>query len=446
MLNQETITESVMCLNNHHIITSDDVPANSGLNFTYRALEHFYDVVDHPDFESDDYRMIYEILRRQLKKVCFGDYLKRFLYQQAGMTGSYADIPQKEYVDLICRTFDERYSPCAFKPTTATLRNLAKNWLEQQTVSRDTVLILGFGLGMSIDEVNDFFTKALQETRINPKDPHEVICWYCFSFGFGFAKYKQLMDLYVKRSAGILSPNLLNSTVKMYNNLRKVTDEEQLLSYLYQLPMHEGSIRQSYDGRKQFDKLYMQTCEHVARIMTEAEQDSSHIMYERAADAPLRDNGVRKVTDGGNVKKKYTAEDVSQRDIEQILYAAIPSDGKGNGNLKSMKESGLYSRFGTKRLTRQHINQILTGKEPVTRYDLLTLHFFVFSQRDDLPCIITKRMQMYLESAGFMLAESGMGEYYIANPYECFLLMCVVSQDPLGTFSDVWEASYQRAE
>ena len=35
-----------------------------------------------------------------------------------------------------------------------------------------------------------------------------------------------------------------------------------------------------------------------------------------------------------------------------------------------------------------------------------------------------------------------LGELYISNPYECFVLMCILSEDPLGPYADVWEKSY----
>ena len=36
-----------------------------------------------------------------------------------------------------------------------------------------------------------------------------------------------------------------------------------------------------------------------------------------------------------------------------------------------------------------------------------------------------------------------MGELYIQNPYECFLLICMLAEDPLGTYADVVERSYE---
>jgi len=36
-----------------------------------------------------------------------------------------------------------------------------------------------------------------------------------------------------------------------------------------------------------------------------------------------------------------------------------------------------------------------------------------------------------------------MSEIYIVNPYECFLLMCLLTDCPLAVFADIWEMSYE---
>ena len=47
--------------------------------------------------------------------------------------------------------------------------------------------------------------------------------------------------------------------------------------------------------------------------------------------------------------------------------------------------------------------------------------------------------------ANAMLEKCDMGPVYPVNPYENFLMMCILSVDPIGTFSDVWELSYSEA-
>ena len=45
-----------------------------------------------------------------------------------------------------------------------------------------------------------------------------------------------------------------------------------------------------------------------------------------------------------------------------------------------------------------------------------------------------------------VLKKSDMEEIYLVNPYEIFIVMCMLSDDPIGTFSDVWEKSYAVGE
>ena len=45
-----------------------------------------------------------------------------------------------------------------------------------------------------------------------------------------------------------------------------------------------------------------------------------------------------------------------------------------------------------------------------------------------------------------ILKKCGMSEIYIVNPYECFLLMCLLTDCPLAVFSEIWEKSYEEGE
>ena len=93
-------------------------------------------------------------------------------------------------------------------------------------------------------------------------------------------------------------------------------------------------------------------------------------------------------------------------------------------------------------MNRQHISEILDGKGQITRYDLITLSFLVcYHQRDQFDSRL-ERYSHFVETTNDYLEKSDMGPLYPVNPYECFLMMCILSEDPVGTFSDVWEMSY----
>ena len=112
-------------------------------------------------------------------------------------------------------------------------------------------------------------------------------------------------------------------------------------------------------------------------------------------------------------------------------------------DLKKMSASILSRHFAQKRLSRQRIRQILNGKSPVERYDLITLEFFILSQRmeNEKP---KERYECFLREIRQILSECSMGEIYLVNPYESFILMCLLTDCPLAVFSEIWEMSYER--
>ncbi len=166
------------------------------IDFTDAAWESLYDAVDDTQFLEKDAQLIYNSLKHRLKIISFGDYLKRYIYQKAGLTEPFAEVPLKEYQLIIRSAFLDNHTPPSFTPTTAKLSALSKNWLTQQTVKRNVVFLLGFGLNMSVDDVNLFLTKAPREQEINPKNPFEAICWYCYHKQYNYLKFEKLWQIY----------------------------------------------------------------------------------------------------------------------------------------------------------------------------------------------------------------------------------------------------------
>ena len=139
-------------------------------------------------------------------------------------------------------------------------------------------------------------------------------------------------------------------------------------------------------------------------------------------------------------KKIWKPENISASDLEKVICSGIPINKMGN--LKKMSASILAKHFSQKRFSRQRITNILNHKFPVERFDLLTLEFFIVSQEmeDDDPY---DRYHHFIEEAQRILKKCGMSEIYIVNPYECFLLMCLLTDCPLAVFSEIWEMSYE---
>ena len=422
---------------------------NSSTEFTDNAWDVMYDAVDSTYFKDEDADLIYNVLRKKLRFISFGDYLKRYIRRNAGLTAPPKDVTIKEYQEVIKLAFFDTHTPCSFEPTTAKLSALSKNWLTQQTVRRKVVFLLGFGLSMSVDNVNEFLTKGLREQGINAKDPFEVICWYCYKNHYGYFKFEELWKTFCSMPIDtsfeqLNSPDL---TVSTRNTIKNIRSESALLSFVSKLKTPDDRPRLSVTARKCFDELFEQAKAIAARMYNEEEerlhedevsQYRSRLMRnERISDNELRLRIARKKEQ----RKIYTTEDITESDLEHIISSAIPKDR--HGNLTPGKASKLNAQFAGKRFSRQHISDILSGKAEVNRFDLITLNFFVYSQTDELRYNAKKRYSEFVDSTNKILEMCYLGELYISNPYECFVLMCILTQDPLGTYADVWEMSYE---
>lgn len=418
-------------------------------DFTEAAWKSLYDAVDDTVFLEQDAEVIYDALKHRLKFISFGDYLKRYIYLKAGLEEPFADVPLKEYQLIIKSAFSDNHTPQSFTPTTAKLSALSKNWLTQQTVKRNVVFLLGFGLNMSVEDVNLFLTKALREPEINPKNPFEVICWYCYKNKYNYLKFEKLWELYNNTPANSLDMGRIYSehTIGVRNSMFSVHDDATLIAHISKLKTSDNVSRISITARECFDSLYNEACDLIAELYNHSEsEEHTEALYEYQDKLSRSDRlydfeKIERIKKFRDEKRTFTREDITESDIEHIICAAIPTDR--HGNLTLSKASKLNEQFAGKRFSRQRIGEILSGNAEITRFDLITLNFFVFSQKLNVYPEAKQRYTQFLESTNNILEKCFMGNLYIQNPYECFVLMCILSLDPLGTYADVWELSYE---
>lgn len=379
--------------------------------FTRKAAQRFRQVISLDSFEDEDADVIFHYLYKEMELVSFGDYLKRYIYERAELEEPFGEVPHEVYRDIIVESFKETYTPKAMSPTSTKLPALVNNWLNQASVKRETVFLLGFGLRMTVEDVSDFLTKVLREQDFDFQDPAEVIYWYCYCNHLGYRRAEE----YKERYEG-LKPAQKKSGEVVYGGGLCLDNEERLLDYLAYLkggredPMSESSLP---------FQTFMRLLERAKEIIA--------AMYQK--DEEERKRG-----------KVWRPEDITPSDVEKVICSGIPINDMGN--LKKMSASILAKHFSQKRFSRQRITNILNHKFPVERFDLLTLEFFVISQEMEEEDPYT-RYRCFVEEVQEILHVCKMGELYIVNPYECFLLMCLLTDCPLAVFSEIWEKSYE---
>ncbi len=420
----------------------------SPAQFTPKSEETFYAVVDNPNFFQQDADLIYQALLEQLKPISFGKHLQRYIYRQAGITQPFDQVPLSDYQDIIAESFENRGVPVSFRPTKARIRAIAKNWLTQQTVSRDAVLLMGFGLRMNLADVEELLIKGLQETRLNRKDPREIVCGYCYAHGLGYYKYESLMDQAQALSeAGMETPSLREDAGSgRHTSLDELQDEQELMAYLASVMNARGEMRPDQEARNQLMLLYRQAQATVVAMEEAAELEAANLENEsrgaRKSEGGQESRPLKRIRQPQAPERRKDPAEITPADIEQVLQASIPRDV--HGNLIPMKKSTLSSSLRGRRFSRQRMEELLMDRTPATRYDLLMLLFFVYSQKKKTESNL-QYYRGFLEEGNRILERCGMGPIYTANPFECFLLMCILSEDPLGTYADVMEKSYREA-
>jgi len=419
------------------------------LEFTRGMEEKFYDVVDLSAFRDENPEMIFECLEKQMRLIPFGDYLKRYIFVKAGFEGHYNEIDIKEYQSIIVDSFRENFTPKSFEATTAKLSALAKNWLTQAAVKRSVAFLLGFGLNMSVKDVSAFLVKAQRERDFNFKDPFEIICWYCIKNNCKFPKMMQLQKMYEEIDAESGGAFFSDRTIGVRDTFQNAKDDGTLLRLLSMMKSAAGNSEFSVTGQQWFEELYLKSRQIIAGCYNDDEEEkiSEKIQKYRSelsgSDKFSDEEKQRRVNKIRSEKKTWTADEITEGDIEKFLCCGVPVDN--NGNLLKFSVSKLAKHFGNKRFSRQHIHDILVKKTAIDRFDLITLNFFIFSQDETITNNKTRYIR-FIDDTNRILNECSMGELYVANPYECFLLMCVLSDYPLASYAEVLEKSYESAE
>ena len=129
--------------------------------FTKKATQRFRQVVSLESFEDEDANVIFHYLYKEMELVSFGDQLKRYIYERAGLEEPFAEVSTETYREIALDSFQETRTPKSMNPTSTKLPALLNNWLSQASVKRETVFLLGFGLKMTTEDVSHFLTSRL---------------------------------------------------------------------------------------------------------------------------------------------------------------------------------------------------------------------------------------------------------------------------------------------
>ena len=375
--------------------------------FTRKVRHQIFKVVNTETFEDMPSEDIFRFLYKDMSIVSFKDYLKRYLYERAGIEEPFAEVDDRMWQEIIMSSFEENNAPHSFEPTSTRWKATVSNWLNSDRVRRATVFLLGFGLRMRDDDVTDFLTKVLEEDDYHMDDPDEVIWRYCFHHDLPYAQAVRLKELEEK-----LQPVPLGSMTSE----EILQNEDSLLCYLAGIKNLKQSEPKNNCSTVCFEELYESCKRIIVQIYNSDEEEK-----------PEKE------------RKQWTCADIGAADLEKMLCSGIPVNE--SGNLIKANKSLLNRHFQNYRPSRQRIDGILKGQAAPDRYDLITLCFFIHAQNEELSG--EQRLVGFLQDINTLLTKCSMYEIHPTNPYEAFILICILSDCPLAVYGDIWEMAYE---
>ena len=386
------------------------------LAMTMRAARQANQIYFSDDFlNGEEAKGIFKTFSKNIVPLSFGEQLKRYVYIKAELTEPFDEGPDSVYREIITSSFHYTHTPKSFHETGTRFSAIVNNWLRQNSVTRENVFLLGFGLSMPVDDVSMFLKDVLMQQDFNLNNPEEAIYKFCLEKGYPAGRAISFVEEYATLEADPDAVVFDNRTMSAHNKFNNINSDEALIAYLKRLKYNNREYPFSYTAKNEFVSLLGEVKEEIA-----AQRNEEH-----------------------DAAKRVTASDISDGDVEQTINNGSPIDAKGN--LAKASASMLKKSFANMRLSRQRIGKILNDKAAVSRSDLINLKFYLASRRT-LDMDPVDRYYHFIDDTNQMLKKCYMGELNIKNPYEAFVLLCLLTDDPMAIFSEVWEQSFERAE
>ncbi len=424
-------------------------------------------------YEAENCVDLIERINEISKFYPFGSYVRRYLYRNylpKTIDQPFRKIKESVFLEELKQLLQEYKKTNPSFPVT---NQILKTWIslkENNNITRRSVLRMAFLLQMSLEDASYFLKNVLGEQQIQCKDAWEAICGYCFKTKKKYYEAEALYDEFKKRYAANLNEYLSQLDRVKYTAdvnsalLNAETDQEFLdrlmLEPFYQLDLIKeillGSDEQLRDQiLSVFSVSYEKEVKELKKIIAsekEAEKLVDKNQRRRQTNA-AKSKLERKLGAMYPVLTEYsvTAFKLFQENYDKI-QTRLNSPKEAQAAVANELELLLTEKIKTlfckkisdKKLTPDRISKLLNKQMKVDRKDLIKTELFLKAEQMNEEKYWKPREEYYdcfQQEIDYKLRLCGMAELNMANPYDCFVMLCFCSDDPYELYQDVMEAS-----
>lgn len=326
------------------------------------------------------------------------------------------------------------------------LEQFLKNWQEklekqgyqfmrstkESATVRNIAFHLAFALNMKVTLLKDILLKCLLQQTFNPKNHKECIYWYCLTNKISYAQMRSdYLDHYNSEAfdekyrysieTGIANDHTL-TLIGDIGEMRKKSKEE-FLRYLWRLKYTENLIAE--ERPTEFGKI---PDERVLKRSTPSEVYWDNIICFVAEE------------DSATVENPPLEEEYAAR--FPVIWKQRRRECYENNQDPLMDDSILKELFFGLDYTKRGTESRKWNNVDMSRTEIIATYFIAQCTRNparDLPR--TRLRRAFQKEVGEGLVNSGLRPFYLGAPFELFIILCFLHEDPFCYFMASWEAA-----
>lgn len=417
--------------------------------FTKEAREFIFGADEEWDFQN----ISSPALQRKIMDVetkSFVDYIRKYIYWKVfkEQGRKFEDIKDAEYVSVAKQAFID--NNMINRMSAESIRKQFSN--NSYEVKRKTVYIWAFGLNMSVEEVAELFRKGARMQDFHFRNPYEIICHYCLKkVECNYDDVERLMDTYVDRvKRGLNQSDISTKKEERYTSdyrqiFEQIDDENALMNELLILTIDlfgkdvnldnsivndfmEGKVC-SKSAKEVYDELIN---EYKKRLLIEAEYEREEKLL------------ILEAEDGNSLRRQEKDKDWAEKtDIADIAYANLVDSINEIYTQRVDEITNEVWIDGFWKLEKKWMGKIDKNffakndkaEARIERNDIITLVFLNWCYESGLDeALVGCRFSDFTDTVNHYLLKCNMQPFYLPNPYESLIAICLESEDPEETF------------
>lgn len=420
--------------------------------FTKEAREFIFGADEEWDYQD----ISSPALQKKIMSVetrSFVDYIRKYIYWKVfkEQGRKFEDIKDAEYVSVAKQAFID--NNMINRMSAESIRKQFSNSNNSYKVKRKTVYIWAFGLNMSVEEVAELFRKGARMQDFHFRNPYEIICYYCLKkVECNYDDVERLMDTYidgVKRE--LKRTDISTKKEERYTSdyrqiFEQINDENALMNELFALTIDLFGEDVNLDKSMIKDFMEGNVCSKSTKKVYDKliNEYKKYVLY-KAGDGREEDLLQIEVEDGNALRRdKKDKERVEKTTVADISYAnLVDSINELDAQMvdEVVKKVWVDNFWNLEKSWMHKIDHNFFDKNDkpdakIERNDIITFVFLnwyngCYESEEEL---IKSDYRDFVDIVNYHLMQCNMQPFYLPNPYESFIAICIESEDPEETF------------